>query len=334
MRIAVVIPAYKVRDQILGVISRIGPEVDAIYVVDDACPEGSGSLVESRCHDPRVRVIRRPSNGGVGAAVKTGWRAALADDCDIMVKIDGDGQMDPRLLPAFITHITAGRADYTKGNRFFDPENVRRMPRIRLLGNAVLSFMSKASSGYWHMFDPTNGYTAISRAALRLMPLDKIADRFFFESDVLFRLGTIRAVVKDIPMIAVYLDEPSSLSVRNIVGPFLLGHSRAFLKRIVYNHYLRSFSVASIELLLALPLIVFGLVYGISTWIGASSQGLSATSGQVMIAALPILVGVQLLLAFLQYDIASTPDEPLSPMLEAVPRTSDTLDVEDPSPPT
>jgi len=94
-----------------------------------------------------------------------------------------------------------------------------------------------------------------------------------------------------------------------------------------------SFSVASIELLLALPLIVFGLVYGISTWIGASSQGLSATSGQVMIAALPILVGVQLLLAFLQYDIASTPDEPLSPMLEAVPRTSDTVDVKDPSPP-
>jgi dolichol-phosphate mannosyltransferase len=323
MRIAVVIPAYKVSDQILGVISQIGPAVDAIYVVDDACPEESGKVVESRCDDPRVRVIKREENGGVGAAVKTGWRAALADGCDIMVKIDGDGQMDPRLLPAFVAPIRTGQADYTKGNRFFDPEHVRRMPRIRLLGNAVLSFMSKASSGYWQVFDPTNGYTAISGAALRLLPLDKIADRFFFESDVLFRLGTIRAVVKDIPMMAVYEDEPSSLSIRNVVGPFLLGHARAFLKRIIYNHYLRSFSVASVELLLALPLIFFGLVYGFSTWMGAASQGLSATSGQVMIAALPIIVGVQLLLAFLQYDIASTPNEPLSPMLEALPKPDD-----------
>lgn len=328
MRIAVVIPAYKVRDQILGVISRIGPEVDAIYVVDDACPEGSGAIVESRCDDPRVRVIKRQVNGGVGAAVKTGWRAALADGCDILVKVDGDGQMDPRLLPAFVAPIRAGQADYTKGNRFFDPEHVRRMPRIRLLGNAVLSFMSKASSGYWQVFDPTNGYTAISGAALRLLPLDKIADRFFFESDLLFRLGTIRAVVKDIPMVAVYEDEASSLRVRGVVGPFLVGHARAFLKRIIYNHYLRSFSVASVELLLALPLILFGLVYGFSTWMGAASQGLSATSGQVMIAALPILVGVQLLLAFLQYDIASTPSEPLSPLLDEMPTPGDAVEVE------
>jgi len=326
MRIGVVIPAYKVSRHVLGVISRIGPEVDAIYVVDDACPEGSGAIVESGCGDPRVRVIRRDQNGGVGAAVKTGWRAALEDGCDVMVKVDGDGQMDPHLLPAFIAPIVSGRADYTKGNRFFDPENVRRMPRSRLFGNAVLSFMSKTSSGYWHVFDPTNGYTAISAAALRLLPLDKIADGFFFESDVLFRLGTIRAVVKDIPMVAVYEDEPSSLSIRNVVGPFLLGHLRAFFKRIVYNHYLRSFSVASIELLLALPLILFGLVYGISTSVGAASQGVAATSGQVMIAALPIIVGVQLLLAFMQYDVASTPSEPLTPMLQALGETGDADD--------
>jgi dolichol-phosphate mannosyltransferase len=323
--VAVVIPAYKVRENILAVLSRIGPEVHAIYVVDDACPEESGSLVSSTCHDPRVKVIQRPENGGVGAAVKTGWRAALADGCDVVVKIDGDGQMDPGLLPAFVGPIASGRADYTKGNRFFNPENVRRMPSTRLLGNAVLSFMSKASSGYWHMFDPTNGYTAISASALALLPLDKIADRYFFESDVLFRLGTIRAVVKDIPMVAVYGGEPSSLSIRHVIGPFLLGHARAFFKRIVYNHYLRSFSVASIELLLALPLILFGLIYGVSTWVGASSQGLSATSGQVMIAALPILVGVQLLLAFLQFDVASTPDEPLTPTLAASPGSGETV---------
>ncbi len=310
-----VIPAYRVTDHIVGVIERIGPEADVIFVVDDACPDGSGALVRSECHDARVNVIVREENGGVGAAVKTGWRAALDDGCDVVVKIDGDGQMDPSLLMRFVDPIREGKADYTKGNRFFDPESLSRMPRLRLLGNAVLSFMSKASSGYWQTFDPTNGYVGIGRTALVLLPLDKIADDYFFESDVLFRLGTIRAVVKDVPMDAVYGGERSGLSVSRIIWPFLVGHLKAFAKRIVYNHYLRGFSAASLQLLLALPLLLFGFVYGASTWIGASSQGIVATSGQVMIAALPIIVGVQLLLAFFQFDVASTPTEPLGPDL-------------------
>jgi glycosyltransferase involved in cell wall biosynthesis len=311
-RISVVIPAYKVATRILGVVERIGPEVTTVIVVDDACPEGSGSIVESQCKDPRVTVIYREQNGGVGAAVKTGWRAALECGSYVVVKIDGDGQMAPELVSAFVEPILSGRADYTKGNRFYDPEHVRRMPRLRLLGNAALSFLSKASSGYWRVFDPTNGYTAISSTALKLLPLEKIADGYFFESDVLFRLGTIRAVVLDVPMLAVYADEQSSLSVGRVIGPFMLGHFKAFVKRIGYNHFLRGFSVASIELLISLPLLLFGLLYGISTWAGAAAAGTPATSGQVMIAALPIIVGVQLLLAFLQYDVASTPDEPLT----------------------
>ena len=311
-RVAVVIPAYRVKDKILEVIRDIGPEVGSIYLVDDACPDGSGAFVASECADPRVKVITKEENGGVGAAVKSGYRAALADGCDVVIKVDGDGQMDPSLIPRFVRPILAGQADYAKGNRFFNPEDVRGMPRGRLLGNAMLSFMTKASTGYWHLFDPTNGYTAIDSAALRLIPLDKVADRYFFETDMLFRLATIRAVVKDVPISAFYGDEISGLRVRSIIGPFLLGHARAFFKRILYNYFLRSFSVASLELLLALPLLLFGFVYGITTWAGAAAQGIAATSGQVMIASLPILVGVQLLLSFVQFDIASTPSEPLS----------------------
>jgi hypothetical protein len=186
------------------------------------------------------------------------------------------------------------------------------MPRRRLLGNALLSFMTKASTGYWHLFDPTNGFTAIDSAALSLIPLDKVSNRFFFETDMLFRLATVRAVVKDIPMAARYGSETSGLRIRAIIWPFLMGHGRALFKRIVYNYFLRSFSVASVELLLALPLLLFGFIYGISTWVGAASQGIVATSGQVMIASLPIIVGVQLLLSFVQFDVASTPTEPLS----------------------
>lgn len=314
-RVAVVIPAYRAREHILHVLDGIGPEVDVIFVVDDACPDGSGDLVKADCTDPRVRVIHRESNGGVGAAVKTGYRAALADGCTVVVKVDGDGQMDPALIPRFIRPILSSAADYAKGNRFFNPEDVRGMPRGRLLGNAVLSFMTKASTGYWHLFDPTNGYTAIHAKALRLIPLDKVANRYFFETDMLFRLATVRAVVRDVPMAAFYGDETSGLRIRSIIGPFLLGHLRAFFKRILYNYFLRSFSVASLELLLALPLLLFGFVYGITTWAGAAAQGLAATSGQVMIASLPIIVGVQLLLSFVQFDIASTPSEPLTTLL-------------------
>jgi glycosyltransferase involved in cell wall biosynthesis len=313
--VAVVIPAYRVRNHVLGVIARIGPEVRSIFVVDDQCPEQSGDLVEAECTDPRVTVVRREQNGGVGAAVKTGYRAALAAGADVVVKVDGDGQMDPTEIPRLVRPILAGRADYTKGNRFFNPEDLRRMPRTRLIGNALLSFASKASSGYYQVFDPTNGYTAIGAAALRLLPLDKIADRYFFESDLLFRLGTIRAVVQDIPMTARYEDEVSSLRIRRILGPFAWGHLKGFVKRVIYSYYVRSFSVASIELFLALPLIVFGIVYGATAWINGSAPGVPATSGQVMIAALPLIVGVQLLLAFLQYDVASTPTQPLSDLL-------------------
>jgi len=159
-RTAVVIPSYRVADHILGVIAAIGPEVDRIYVVDDRCPDGSGSLVEQGCDDRRVTVIFHETNLGVGGAVMSGYRAAIADGMDIIVKIDGDGQMDPGLIGCFVRPIIDGEADYTKGNRFFDLEAVRAMPRVRLFGNALLSFMNKLSSGYWNLFDPTNGYTA------------------------------------------------------------------------------------------------------------------------------------------------------------------------------
>jgi len=188
-RIAVVIPSYKVTKHILGVIGRIGTEVTHIFVVDDCCPDGSGDLVEKECKDPRVTVLRNSVNRGVGGSVLAGYQAAIACDVDCIVKIDGDGQMRPELLMSFVTPVLNREADYTKGNRFFRVEDVVTMPRVRLFGNAVLSFMNKFSSGYWGLFDPTNGYTAISGAVAAQLPFDKISSRYFFESDMLFRLA-------------------------------------------------------------------------------------------------------------------------------------------------
>jgi dolichol-phosphate mannosyltransferase len=308
--VAVVIPSYKVRAHILDVISLIGPEVTSIYVVDDCCPDGSGRFVESNVQDPRVRVVYHTENQGVGGAVMTGYQAALEEGAEVIVKIDGDGQMDPRLLPRFINPILAGEADYTKGNRFFDLEAVRAMPKIRLLGNAALSFMTKVSSGYWDLFDPTNGYTAIHRDVASHLPLNKISRRYFFETDILFRLNTLRAVVIDIPMDAHYGDEVSNLKISKIVGEFFFKHIRNFAKRIFYNYYLRDMSLASLELPLGLLLLVLGGGFGIIQWIQSMSMGVSTPSGTVMLSALPVIIGTQLVLAFLGYDIASVPKRP------------------------
>ncbi|HWJ93415.1 MAG TPA: glycosyltransferase family 2 protein, partial [Telluria sp.] len=229
--IAVVIPSYKVTRHILDVIAGIGPEVSRIYVVDDKCPDKSGDFVRAHCQDPRVTVLEHEVNQGVGGAVMTGYRAAIADGARVIVKVDGDGQMDASLIPAFVAPILAGEADYAKGNRFFNLERITAMPPVRLFGNAVLSLLTKLSSGYWDLFDPTNGYTAIHADAARYLPFDKISRRYFFETDMLFRLNTLGAVVVDVPMDAVYGDEVSNLKVSRIVTEFATKHVRNFLKR-------------------------------------------------------------------------------------------------------
>jgi glycosyltransferase involved in cell wall biosynthesis len=309
--IAVVIPCYRVTRHVLGVIAAIGPEVNRIYVVDDKCPDKSGELVRTRCGDPRVVVLEHHNNQGVGGAVITGYRAALADGARVIVKLDGDGQMDPHLIPRFVAPILEGEADYTKGNRFFNLERIRAMPRMRLFGNAILSLMTKLSSGYWDLFDPTNGYTAIHADAARYLPFDKISRRYFFESDMLFRLNTLCAVVVDVPMDAVYADEVSNLKISRIATEFAFRHACNFCKRLFYNYYLRNMSLASIQLPLGLGLLAFGSVYGVAHWIESAQADVATPAGTVMVAALPVIMGVQLILAFLAHDIASVPRRPL-----------------------
>jgi len=313
--VAVVIPCFRVRRHILGVLAAIGPEVAQVWVIDDACPEGSGALVLEQCADPRVAVVRHAANQGVGGAVLTGYRQALAAGADVIVKLDGDGQMDPALIPRFVAPIAEGRADYVKGNRFHNIEDVRAMPASRLVGNAALSFLTKLSAGYWHVFDPTNGYTAIAARVARALPAGKIARRYFFESDMLFRLGTLHACVLDLPMQAVYGDERSNMNLPRIVPQFLGGHLRNLFKRVFYSYFLRGFSVASLQLLLGLALLAFGGAVGVAGWWASWASGIPATTGTVILAALPVILGVQFLLSFLSFDIAAVPQRPVGPLL-------------------
>jgi len=257
LKIAVAIPCYQVKAHILQVIELIPEQVQRIYVVDDACPDQSGVWVQQHCSDARVQVLFHQENQGVGGAVITAYQQALLEKMDIVVKIDGDGQMNPTLLPRFIEPIIQGQADYTKGNRFFALDTLTAMPLVRKLGNAALSFINKVSSGYWNIMDPTNGYTAIHCQVLALLPLDKLNSRYFFESDLLFRLGTLRAVVRDVSMMAHYADETSHLQIKQVLIQFPRLYLKSFFKRIFYNYFLRDFNGASLELILGVVLMLF-----------------------------------------------------------------------------
>ncbi|MBK0011439.1 glycosyltransferase family 2 protein [Stenotrophomonas sp. S41] len=310
-KVAVIIPCYRVTRHVLDVLARIDAGVTAIYCIDDACPDGSGTLIESSSHDPRVRVIFHPVNRGVGGAIKTGYRAAIADGMDILVKVDGDGQMDPGLLMDFVTPIAEGHADYCKGNRFWNLGHIRRMPRLRRFGNLMLSFMTKASSGYWQVFDPTNGYTAIHARVASHLPLESISNRYFFETDMLFRLNTVRAVVQDVAMDAHYADETSNLRISRILGEFAFKHIRNTLKRVGYNYFLRDLSIASLELIAGLCLLGFGGCFGLYHWISSAAADVATPVGTIMLVMVSLISGLQFLLAFIGFDIANAPRQVL-----------------------
>ena len=310
-RIAVVVPCYRVRRQVLQVIGGIGLEVERIYAVDDFCPEQSGDLIEQQCADPRVRVLRHAENQGVGGATVTGYREALADGADIVVKIDGDGQMDPTLIPHLTRPLIAGDADYTKGNRFHDLNEVRAMSHLRVVGNAMASLINKMASGYWQVMDPTNGFSAIHRVALAALPLRKLDRGDFFASDMLFRLYTIRAVVRDVPMPSRFGAGAGDQSAHRLGGIFPFRCLRAMLKRIFYACFLRDCNAGTLQLCLGLLVGGGGAAFGLASYVQWAATGVPATAVPVMAAGVLMLAGIEFLIGALRYDVESVPRQPL-----------------------
>jgi hypothetical protein len=242
----------------------------------------------------------------------TGYRHALELGADIVVKVDGDGQMDPTYLIPLVEPILAGEADYTKGSRFFYTRQLRQMPFVRRVGNLGLSFLTKASSGYWDIFDPTNGYTAVHRRVLEVLDWHNIDRRWFFETSMLIELNLARAVVRDVQIPAKYANERSSLSATGALVRFprkLLG---AFFRRIWMQYFVRDFSPVSLFLVSGTFLSLFGILWGLAHWVRSSQTGIEASTGTVMIAVVPLILGVQLLLQAVSLDIQNTPKVPYS----------------------
>ncbi len=302
-KIFVVIPCYKTLNHISEVIKKIDKTVSKIVIVDDQCPENTGLFVKENFTDSRIVVLFNRKNLGVGGATIVGYRYALLNKADVIVKIDGDGQMNPALIKQFVEPIKYGKYDYVKGNRFWNIDDLKQMPKIRLFGNLTLSFIAKASTGYWNLFDPNNGFTAVSSKVLAALPLDKLEKRFFFESDILFRLNLESVKVGQISMTAVYGNEKSNLRVYKILPEFIYKHLRNFIKRLVYVYYLRDFSIASLNLLLGLALFGFGLGLGIETLLTTYMTELETSTGTQILIAMTFLSGLNMLLSFIATDV-------------------------------
>lgn len=310
--ICVIIPAYNVERHIINVVTHIPLNVRSIVVVDDCSPDNSAQVIQS-CLSSRVHLVRHAVNQGVGGAMLTGYAKALELGADIIVKMDGDDQMDPSYLLDLVRPIIEGHADYTKGNRFLHSYALGQMPLARRIGNFGLTFLTKLASGYWNMFDPNNGYTAIHRNVVQLLNTNVIARRYFFESSMLIELRRINAVVRDVPMPARYGSEVSSMSLRRVLIDFPERLLIGFFRRLRWQYFLYNFTAASLLIISALPLIAFGLIWGLYYWYVSITSGRIATTGTVLIAVLPIIVGVQFLVQALVLDIMSVPHEAIHP---------------------
>ena len=311
--IAAVIPCFRVESEIGKVLHDLPAYLKHIIVIDDASPDETATVVtQAAQNDSRIILIRHKKNKGVGGAMVTGFRKALELGADIIVKMDGDGQMDREHVPGLVNPILQGQADYTKGNRFRDFQALQKMPFIRRVGNMGLAFLTKAATGYWNLFDPTNGFVAIHGKVLAQLPLKQIDKTYFFETSMLANLYLLRAVVKDVPMPARYAGEVSNLSIWRSLVEFPLKLLKTFLRRLVLMNLIYDFSMASIYILAGLPLLLFGLIFGINRWAFYSSIHLPAPTGTVMLPTLSVLLGIQFLIAAIEIDLRSVPKDPIS----------------------
>jgi len=305
-RVAAVVPAYNEAAHIGQVLRRMPPCVDVIILVDDHSSDQTAATAEA-IGDPRLQVIRHTHQRGVGGATVSGMQRALDLGADLLVKIDGDGQMDPGQIEVLLAPLVHEHYDYAKGNRFLHPTALRQMPRHRLIGNFLLTFLAKLASGYWHIFDPQNGYVAATADTLRRLDLSRLAPGFFFEDSMLIHLNVYNFRVKDVPMEARYGDEHSSLRVNRVLLTFPFYLARGLWTRIWEKYMLRDFSPIAVFWLLGTPLMLFGGLFGLFTWARSIWSGHAATTGTVMLSVLPFLLGFELILQAIILEIRESP---------------------------
>lgn len=307
--VAIVIPFYNSSNLILEVVKNIPDFIRYVIIVDDCGKEEIPKEHILQLSNPLTEYVflKNDINLGVGGATKTGFGKAIELNADLVVKIDSDNQMDLNYLPLMIESIINNHADYVKGNRFRDLNALKKMPFVRRMGNLVLSFLIKIATGYWNVFDPTNGYFVIKSSFLKQLDLSKLSNRYFFETSLIAELFYLKARIKDIAMPAIYADEKSSMKVWKMPIIFSWNLLKLFIKRIIKQYFLYDFNIGSVYLFFGFPLFFFGIVYGVYNWVYYSSLNILAPTGTIMLVTLSIILGFQLLLQAIQYDIIQSP---------------------------
>lgn len=308
-KIAVSVPYYNASRHICDVVSKLPDYINTVIVVDDRSHEPVPEEAVRKVIHPKTDVVflQNEVNLGVGGATMKGFRYAIDNNFDIVVKIDSDDQMDTAFLPQLLKPLLTGKAEMAKGNRFFDFDALKKMPLIRRIGNLILSFLTKIATGYWNNFDPNNGFLAIKTSTLKRIDFSRLSNRYFFETSLIAQLYFIKARIKDVSMPAIYATEKSNMVVWRMPLIFSTNLLKVFIKRIAKEYFLYDFNIASVYILFGLPLFLFGIIYGVFKWIYYLSIQATAPTGTIMIATLSIILGFQLLLQAVQYDMFNTP---------------------------
>lgn len=307
MLIVGVIPCYKSIKKASQVVDECFKHLDIVICVDDCCPFNTGKNIENLFDNKNLYVLYHKKNKGVGGAMKTGINLALDLGADIVVKIDSDGQMPPNLIPALVDPIKKGKAEFSKGNRFRDPNVVFKMPRVRFLGNFALSFLTKLSTGYWELFDPTNGFIAIKASTIKLIKLSRLDNRFFFETDLLFRCSLNDVKVNEIQMDAVYLDENSNLYPIKEIPNFLVRHLYIFFRRIIYHYFLYDFNPGSLSLVIAIFSGLSATLLGGLFFIKGLLNQIETPGGIQTLFLVLVIISSQFFINFIYYDVSQKP---------------------------
>jgi glycosyltransferase involved in cell wall biosynthesis len=306
-RVAVVVPAYQEERLVATTLAGIPDAVDRVYVVDDASRDATAERAREAA-DGRTEVIVHERNGGVGAAIVTGYKRALEEEVDVVVVMAADNQMDPAELASLVEPVARGEADYTKANRLFTGEAWSIIPRTRYLGNAILSLLTKIASGYWHVADSQAGYTALGLDALRRLDLDRIYRRYGFPNDMLVHLNVINARVRDVPSRPIYgVGERSGIRLRKVVPRISWLLLKGFLWRLREKYVIRDFHPLVFFYALGFLMLAVGLALGVSETI-LRILGNQITTATIVLVALLLVSGSQFTLFAMWFDMESNKD--------------------------
>jgi glycosyltransferase involved in cell wall biosynthesis len=306
-RVAVVVPAYREEHLVATTLRGIPDSVDRVIVVDDASPDDTAAMAREVA-DARTEVIVHERNGGVGAAIVTGYKRALAENIDVVVVMAADNQMDPAELPSLVEPVARGEVDYAKANRLFTGEAWSVIPRTRYLGNAVLSLLTKIASGYWHVADSQAGYTALGLDALRRLDLDRVYRRYGFPNDILVHLNVINARVRDIPSRPIYgVGERSGIRLRKVVPRISWLLVKGFFWRIREKYVIRDFHPLVFFYALGFLMLAAGLALGVAETI-LRILGNQITTATIVLVALLLVSGSQFTLFAMWFDMESNKD--------------------------